>query len=87
MVTNLGWDRAWGLQAIAHIVRNLTQIELAERLTLAEQHVQRYEATPRLSTCNKLRVRVRRIRPLSRQRCLELAGRSSGIDRSCPFSR
>ena len=29
----------------ARIVRNLTQRELAERLSLAEQQVQRYEAT------------------------------------------
>lgn len=47
-VTELEADSIVGIgQALikARIVRNLTQRELAERLSLAEQQVQRYEAT------------------------------------------
>ena len=59
----------WCLQAKARIVRNLTQKELAQRLALAEQHVQRYEATlyrgvaaERLQqVADALRVRVREV--------------------------
>ncbi len=47
-VTEIEADSIVGIgQALvkARIVRNLTQRELAERLSLAEQQVQRYEAT------------------------------------------
>jgi HTH-type transcriptional regulator / antitoxin HigA len=47
-VTELEADSIVGIGSAlikARIVRNLTQKELAERLSLAEQQVQRYEAT------------------------------------------
>lgn len=48
MITKLEAESIVGIGAAlikARIVRNLTQKELAERLELAEQQIQRYEAT------------------------------------------
>jgi hypothetical protein len=55
-ITELEADSIVGIgQALikARIVRNLNQRELAERLSLAEQQVQRYEATLYRGGCAK----------------------------------